>query len=141
MSSRTKRPRGGNPASKEFESLIAATGDWRAEALAHLRGLILRADPKVVEEIKWRKPSNPGGVPVWSHDGILCIGNVLKSSVRLTFPKGSQIADPKKLFNSRLDSRTVRAIDVHEAEVIDDEGLKALAREAVLLNSSGPPRK
>lgn len=109
--------------------------------MAHLRELILRADPTVAEEIKWRKPSNPGGVPVWSDSGILCVGNVLKSSVRLTFPKGAAIADPKKLFNSRLDSRSVRAIDVHEAETIDDGGLKALIREAVRLNSLKPPRR
>ena len=89
-----------------------------------------------MEEVKWRKPSNPDGVPVWSHDGILCIGNTLKESVRLTFPKGAAIKDPKKMFNSRMDSRTVRAIDVYEGEVVDEAALGAIIRQAVALNSS-----
>jgi hypothetical protein len=90
----------------------------------------------MVEEVKWKKPSNPAGVPVWSHDGIVCIGDALKNSVRLTFPKGALITDPKKLFNSRLDSKTNRAIDVSEGEPVDDAALAALIRDAVRLNLS-----
>ncbi len=99
-------------ASQEIDSIIKGLGDWRGETLARLRASISRASPEVVEEVKWKKPSNPAGVPVWSHDGIVCIGDALKNSVRLTFPKGPLIADPKKLFNARLDSKTNRAIDV-----------------------------
>ncbi len=90
----------------------------------------------MVEEVKWRKPSNPEGVPVWSHDGIVCIGNTLKKAVRLTFPKGAQIKDPKKLFNTRLDSRTVRAIDFRQGERVDGAALRAIVLEAVGLNAS-----
>ncbi len=96
----------------------------------------MRADPAAIEEVKWRRPSNPDGAPVWSHAGILCVGNVLKNAVRLTFPKGAQIPDPKQLFNTRLDSRTVRAIDVHEGETVDERALEAIVRETVRLNVS-----
>ena len=89
----------------------------------------------MVEEVKWKKPSNPRGVPVWSHDGILCVGDTLKNAVRLTFPKGAQLTDPKKLFNTRLDSNTVRAIDFHEGEAVNETALKALILEAVKLNT------
>src|SRR5712691_7395345 len=97
--------------SQQIDAIIAKPGDWRSLALSQLRGLIKKADPAVVEEVKWKKPSKPMGVPVWSHDGIICIGDTLKNAVRLTFPKGAQMKDPKKLFNTRLDSNTVRAID------------------------------
>jgi hypothetical protein len=90
----------------------------------------------LVEEVKWKKPSNPMGVPVWSHDGIICIGEALKNAVRLTFPKGAQMKDPKKLFNTRLDSNTVRAIDIHENDSINNVTLKNLIREAVSLNQT-----
>ncbi len=116
--------------------MIRGTDDWRGETLARLRQAIRRADPTIVEEVKWRKPSNPDGVPVWSRDGIVCVGNILKSAVRLTFPQGAQIRDPRKLFNTRLESRTVRAIDVHEGERVTDSDLKALIRQAVELNRS-----
>jgi hypothetical protein len=111
-------------------------GDWRDETLDRLRLLIREADPDAIEEMKWKKPSNPAGVPVWSHDGIVCIANTLKSAVRLTFPKGVQIPDPEGLFNTRLDSRTVRAIDVREGERIRGPPLRALVREAVRLNAA-----
>ena len=116
--------------------MIKEPGDWRGETLAQLRILIRRADPDVVEEVKWKKPSNPLGVPVWSHDGIVCIGNTLKNAFRLTFPKGAQTNDPKKLFNTRLDSKTVRAIDFHEDDTVDEAALRALILEAVRLNTS-----
>lgn len=119
----------------EFEARIRATADWRASTLAQLRAIIRRADPTVIEELKWKKPSNPSGDPVWSHDGIVCVGNTLKASVRLTFPDGARIADPKKLFNSRLDSKAVRAIDVFEGKSVDPAALGAIVRAAIKLNA------
>lgn len=116
-------------------------GDWRERTLARLRGVIERADPGAIEEVKWRKPSDPAGVPVWSHDGIVCIGNTLKSAVRLTFPHGAQLHDPNRLFNTRLDSRTVRAVDFVEGAPIDEPALVGVVREAVALNTSKPRRR
>ena len=123
-------------ASKEIDSIIKRLPDWRGETLARLRASIRRASPAVVEEVKWKKPSNPAGVAVWSQEGIVCIGEALKNAVRLTFPKGALVADPKKLFNSRLDSKTVRAVDVREGETLNDAALAALIRDAVRLNVS-----
>ncbi|HEX2681271.1 MAG TPA: DUF1801 domain-containing protein, partial [Candidatus Dormibacteraeota bacterium] len=108
---------------------------WRDKRLSELRGIIKKADPALVEDVKWRKPSRPEGVPVWSHDGIVCIGETLKNAVRLTFPKGAQLKDPKKLFNTRLDSNAVRAIDFVEGGRVDETALKALILEAVRLNT------
>ena len=116
--------------------MIKATKEWRGRTLSRLRDLIKSADPAVVEEVKWRKPSNPAGVPVWSHDGIITIENTLKNAVRLTFPKGARIKDPKKLFNARLDSKTVRAIDFHEGDSVDEAALRAIIVAAVALNVS-----
>jgi hypothetical protein len=110
--------------------------DWRDDVLAHLRDVIQEADPEAVEEVKWRKPSAPEGVPAWSHGGMICIGNILKAAVRLTFPKGAHIRDPKRLFNTRLDSKTVRAVDFHKDEPVDESGLRGIVREAVALNLS-----
>jgi len=101
-----------------------------------LRAVIKKADPAVIEEVKWKKPSKPEGVPVWSHNGILCLGDTFKNSVRLTFLKGAQLKDPKKLFNTRLDSNTARAIDLREGAVVDEAALGALILEAVELNTS-----
>ncbi len=120
--------------SQQIDAILEAAADWRGRKLSQLRAAILEADPAVVEEVKWKKPSNPMGVPVWSHAGILCVADLLKSAVRLTFPKGAQMKDPKKLFNTRLDSKTVRAIDFHEGEVFEEPALKALILEAVELN-------
>ena len=97
--------------------------------------MIKKADPAVVEEVKWKKPSRPEGVPVWSHDGTICIADMLKNAVRLTFPKGAQMEDPKQLFNTRLDSKTVRAIDFHEGDTMNEAALQALILEAVGLNT------
>lgn len=127
-------PKGKTP-SQQIDAIIKAPGDWRGKKLSQLRGLIKQADPAVVEEVKWKKPSNPMGVPVWSHDGIICVADTLKNAVRLTFPKGAQMKDPKKLFNTRLDSRTVRAIDFYEDDTVDQAALKALIREAVRRNT------
>jgi hypothetical protein len=121
--------------SELIDERIAELGDWRGETLARLRTIIRQADPDVVEEVKWRKPSNPAGVPVWSHDGILCTGETYKNAVKMTFARGAALADPSKLFNSSLDGNTRRAIDFHEGdEEIDEGALKALIRAAVKLN-------
>jgi len=123
-------------ASQQIDAIIEEPGDWRGEKLSQLRAVIKKTDPAVVEEVKWKKPSKPSGVPVWSHDGNICIADTLKNAVRLTFPKGAQMEDPEKLFNTRLDSKTVRAIDFHEGEAVDEVALKALILEAVELNTS-----
>jgi hypothetical protein len=124
------------PASRLIDAIIKQPDDWRGTTLSQLRASIRKACPVVVEEVKWKKPSNPMGVPVWSHEGTICIGNVLKSAVRLTFPRGALMRDPKGLFNARLDSSTVRAIDVHAGDAVDEAALRALILEAVALNTS-----
>jgi hypothetical protein len=122
------------PVSKQIDAIVAKSGDWRGRTLAELRAIVKRADPAVVEEVKWRKPSRPEGVPVWSHHGIICVADTLKSAVRLTFPKGARITHGRELFNARLDSKTVRAIDFREGEAIDEASLKELIEDAVELN-------
>jgi len=109
--------------------------DWRVEVLANIRKLINEADPKVVEEVKWRKPSNPAGVPVWSHDGMICTGEIYKDKVKLTFAYGASLEDPSGLFNASLEAGTRRAIDIREGDRIDEEAFKELIREAVALNT------
>ena len=126
--------------SREIDDIVTSIGGWRGATLAELRALIRAADPAVIEEVKWKKPSRPSGVPVWSHDGNVCIGEALKNAVRLTFPNGAQLTDPKKLFNTRLDSKTVRAIDFYQDAVIDGHALQALYLEAATLNT-GAVRK
>jgi hypothetical protein len=133
--SATSSPRD-KPASQQIDAIIKRSDDWRGKRLSQLRILIKNTDTDINEEVKWKKPSNPMGVPVWSHHGIVCIGETLKNSVRLTFPKGAQIKDPKKLFNTRLESNTVRAIDFYEGETVDEAALKALILEAVKQNTS-----
>ncbi len=136
MKARAGPPPKSRSPSQQIDDMVKGTKDWRGRTLAQLRTLILKADAAAVEEVKWKKPSNPEGVPVWSHDGIVCIGNTLKNAVRLTFPRGAEIKDPKKLFNTRLDSKTVRAIDVHEGDNVDEPALRAIILEAVRLNAS-----
>ena len=135
----------GKSASQQIDAIIKEPDDWRGQKLSQLRALIRKADPAVVEEVKWKKPSKPSGVPVWSHDGILCVADTLtlapparagENAVRLTFPKGAQIKDPKKLFNTRLDSNTVRAIDFYEGDVVDEAALRALILDALELNKT-----
>jgi hypothetical protein len=104
--------------------------------LDEVRGIMRDADPEAIEEMKWKKPSNPAGVPVWSHDGIICIANELKGRLRLTFPKGASLKDPKRIFNTRLDSKTVRAVDIPDGGSIDASALKSLIRGAVALNGA-----
>jgi hypothetical protein len=122
-------------ASNLIDERIAELGDWRGATLSRMRTLIKEADPDVVEEWKWVKPTNPG-TPVWSHDGIICTGESYKSTVKLTFAKGASLKDPAKLFNSSLDGNTRRAIDIHEGAKIDAGAFKALIRAAVDLNAS-----
>ncbi len=119
---------------------IADLGDWRGVTLGRMRTLIKEADPGVVEELKWVKPSSPG-TPVWSHDGIICTGESYKKVVKLTFAKGASLKDPARLFNSSLDGNVRRAIDIHEGEEVGETAFKALVRQAVALNSSGKSKR
>ena len=125
-------------ASQQIDEKLRSLGDWRGATLARLRRLIREADPDVVEAVKWRKPSNPLGVPVWEHDGIVCTGETYKDKVKLTFAKGASLDDPSGLFNSSLDGGTRRAIDFREGDDIDESAFNALIREAAALN--GAPR-
>jgi hypothetical protein len=124
-------------AGKEIDAIIANVGGWRASTLTELRRIILSADGDIVEEIKWRKPSKPEGVATWTCQGNICMADLLKSAVRLTFPRGARLDDPAKLFNSRLTSSGVRAIDVFEDSQIDEPSLRTLVREAVAANRMG----
>lgn len=125
-------------ASELIDKRIAEFGDWRGDTLGRMRELIKEADPDVVEEVKWRKPSNSMlGVPVWSHDGIICTGEIYKDKVKLTFAEGAALKDPAKLFNSSLDGNARRAIDIHEGEEVDAGAFKEIIRAAVVLNTSG----
>ena len=119
-----------------IDQQIAGLGDWRGQRLAQLRALIREADPDGVEEVKWRKPSNPLGVPTWSHDGIICTGETYKDKVKLTFAKGASLDDPSGLFNSSLGGKTRRAIDFYQDDAVDEAALKDLVRSAVALNES-----
>ena len=121
-------------ASALIDAKLAGLGDWRGAALTRRRGLIREADPEVVETVKWRKPSNPSGVPVWEHAGILCTGEVYKGYVKLTFARGAALEDPAGVFNASLDGGTRRAIDIREGDTVDADAFKALVREAVALN-------
>jgi len=117
-----------------IDAKIAALTDWRGPTLARLRALIREADPDVVEEVKWRKPANPAGAPVWSHAGILCTGETYKDKVKLTFAKGAALDDPARLFNASLDGGTRRAIDIREGDEVEAEAFRALVRSAVGVN-------
>jgi hypothetical protein len=122
--------------SQLIDAKIKSLGDWRGEMLARVRRLINEADPEVVEAVKWKKPSNPAGVPVWEHDGIICTGETYKGVVKLTFAKGAMLEDPARVFNASLDGNLRRAIDIHEGDKIDEKALKALIRAAVAHNTS-----
>ncbi len=124
-------------ASHLIDAKIAALGDWRGATLSRVRQIIRAADPDVIEEIKWRKPTNPAGVPVWSHAGIVCTGEIYKDKVKLTFAKGALLDDPSGLFNSSLDGNIRRAIDIFENAHVDEAALTLLIRSAVALNSDG----
>lgn len=126
--------------SQLIDELLADLGDWRGATLSKLRALIKQADPDVVEELKWKKPSNPAGVPVWSDSGMICTGEVYKDHVKLTFAKGASLDDPHGLFNAGLDGNARRAIDVRQGEKVDAAAFKALVRSAVGHNKVGRRR-
>ena len=127
-------PKGRASPSKLISKGLADLGDWRGTTLAQLRRLILEANPDITEEVKWRKPSQPGGVPVWYHNGPVCTGETYKAVVKLTFFKGASLKDPAHLFNASLEGNARRAIDFHEGDKIDQASLKKLVRAAVALN-------
>jgi hypothetical protein len=140
--SSSKRPKGTDSPSRLIDARIARTKDWRGEMLARVRSIIRQADPDVVEEVKWRKPSNAMlGVPVWEHDGIICTGETYKTYVKLTFARGAALADPSGVFNASLEGNVRRAIDIGEDDKINEKALKALIRAAVALNTAGRARK
>ena len=122
-----------------IDARIESLGDWRGAVLAHMRALIKKADPDIVEAVKWRKPTNPAGVPVWEHDGIVCTGETYKDKVKLTFAKGAGVDDPAGLFNASLEGKTRRAIDIREGETLDEKAFMALIRAAVSLNAKQLP--
>jgi hypothetical protein len=134
--STSKEAKGAASPSRLIDAKIKVLGDWRGETLARVRALIKEADPGVSEEVKWRKPSNPHGVPVWERDGIICTGETYKSYVKLTFAKGASLADPSGLFNASLEGNMRRAIDLHEGDKLDEKAFKTLIRAAVALNTS-----
>ena len=119
---------------QEIEARLAGLGDWRGPAMARLRELILEADPDMVEEVKWKRPSNPSGVPLWSDGGMVCTGEIYKDYVKVTFARGASLDDPHGLFNAGFNGNTRRAIDVHEGDTVDEEAFVALVRAAVALN-------
>ena len=132
-----KEEKGGDSPSRLIDARIKKLADWRGETLARVRALIREADPDVVEEVKWRKPSNAMlGVPVWEHAGIICTGETYKTVVKMTFANGAALQDPASLFNASLEGNVRRAIDIHEGDMIDEKALKALIRAAVALNMS-----
>ena len=138
--SSSKEGKGGDFPSQLIDARIKELSDWRGETLARVRSLIKQADPEVVEEWKWVKPTNPG-TPVWSHAGMICTGETYKNIVKMTFAKGASLEDPSGLFNSSLEGNTRRAIDFHEGDKIDEKALKALIRVAVALNTSSAAQR
>jgi hypothetical protein len=132
----SKAGKGEESPSRLIDARIRELGDWRGEMLARVRRAIRQADPDVVEDVKWRKPSNPSGVPVWEHDGIICTGETYKGVVKLTFARGASLTDASGLFNASLEGNMRRAIDIREGDRIDETALKALVRGAAALNAS-----
>lgn len=129
----------GAPAPDPIDARIRELNDWRGKTLARIRKLIHEADARIVEDIKWRKPSNPAGVPVWSHSGIICTGETYKNKVKLTFARGAELPDPNSLFNASLEGNTRRAIDLFEGDKLDGEAFKAIVRAAVALTLAACP--
>ena len=127
--------------SRLIDARIKSLKDWRGEALARMRKLIKDAAPDIVEEVKWRKPSNTNGVPVWEHDGLVCTGETYKAAVKLTFANGAALLDPDGVFNASLDGNQRRAIDIHEDDKIDEKAFKALVKAAVAFNVGKAKKK
>jgi len=126
----------GSSAAEEIDEHVEGIGGWRGDVLARMRQLIRQALPDVVEEVKWRKPTNPAGVAVWSLDGMICTGETYKDKIKLTFAKGASLDDPARLFNASLEGNTRRAIDIREGETVDEKAFKALVKEAAALNGA-----
>jgi hypothetical protein len=126
----------GDLAVQRVDAIIDGLGDWRGDLLRRIRQLIREADPDIVEEVKWAKPTNPAGVPVWSHHGIVCTGESYRSKIKLTFAKGASIQDPSRLFNSSLDGKVRRAIDFHKNDAFDEDAFKRLIQAAISLNTN-----
>jgi hypothetical protein len=148
--SKTRKPTAKKPSSKTgtapstsrlIDERIRALGGWRGQTLARMRALIHEADPEIVEECKWIKPTNPAGVPVWSHDGIVCTGETYRNVVKLTFARGASLPDPSHLFNASLEGGTRRAIDIREGETVDARAFKTLVTAAVTLNTSSVKKR
>ena len=137
----TSAKKTGDSPSRLIDARIKSLKDWRGEALARMRKLIRDADPDIVEEVKWRKPSNPNGVPVWEHDGLVCTGETYKAAVKLTFANGAALLDPDGVFNASLDGNQRRAIDIHEDDKIDEKAFKALVKAAVAFNVGKAKKK
>ena len=131
----------GEQPSRLIDARIKGLKDWRGETLARMRKLIKDADPDIVEEVRWRKPSNPNGVPVWERDGIVCTGETYKAAVKLTFANGAALLDPDGVFNASLDGNQRRAIDIHEDDKIDEKAFKALVKAAVAFNVGKAKKK
>jgi hypothetical protein len=131
----SNHPQKTKSAAQLIDARIKQLGDWRGETLAHIRALIKQADPEIVEEVKWIKPTNPLGVAAWSHNGLICTGEVYKTAVKMTFPNGAKLNDPEKLFNAGFESNSRRAMDIHEGDKINEEALKTLIHAAVNLNT------
>jgi hypothetical protein len=132
-----KKPVPAESGSARIHKKIKETGDWRGKALSQIRGLIKQADPEVVEELKWKKPSNPAGIPVWYHDGIICTGETYANHLRLTFARGASLEDPRGLFNAGLKGNVWRAIVIHEGDEVDATAFRDLIQAAVAVNLKG----
>lgn len=124
------------PSSQQIDDIISMYGGWKGEILSRLRAVVRQADPAVTEEIKWKMRTRPEGLPVWSHNGILCFAETWKDGIKLLFPKGAQLQDPSKLFKARLNSSEIRAVEFREGDTVDEVALKGLVLEAVELNTS-----
>ena len=134
-------PEENKSASMQIDKIIKEERTWKGEILIKIRKVINETDPRIYEEVKWKKPSNPAGIPVWSYNGIICFGNILKNSVRLTFPKGTKVVDDSELFNSRMDSKTVRAVDYFENDTIDEKKLTGVILQIVDMNEKNALKK
>ncbi len=134
-------PEENKSASMQIDKIIKEERTWKGEILIKIRKVINETDPRIYEEVKWKKPSNPAGIPVWSYNGIICFGNILKNSVRLTFPKGVKVVDHGGLFNSRMDSKTVRAVDYFENDTIDEKKLTGVILQIVDMNEKNALKK
>jgi len=138
---KAKPPESSTSAAEQIDAMVRDLPEWQQITFSRLRALIKQVDPGIAEEIKWRKPSNPDGSPVWSHDGIVCVGNVWKDHVRLTFSNGALLKDPKGVFNAALNGNYMRALDLREGDSFDEAAVKALLRAAIAFNKAAAARR